>query len=868
MFNKEIQAIIRRRFSDIVPEVKASILTKRRRDRSSPTSCSHLSIKPSEYGWFINGIIMEHNKEKKYRGGGFGKVKEGYPSSERQYNKKPKYAIKIYKKLEGYGLIHRVVLARREARFYQVFGNTCFWGTIEEKAYLIVPWIPGPNLSEHQNYIAHEFKTSGTITFKIQDRLTAFGPYLVQTILLHLLGLIWGDTKPLNIMLNSQTRSLQGIDFDAIRFEGYSGGSCTRTYLPPRLIYTLNDEKLSYSEKQGMVEKNYQQADDIFISGVILALWIPELFEVTLSLTLNKKPPYSSPEIKVKEAAISSKDKWLVDLIKEMTDENPEKRPTAQACLQELSKNLSHYGCSLESNLLYKQFVSQVAKTKEYVRKVMIDELFIAIRNNDSKLMTAILDQYPDLVNTVSIGEKKISPLTAAVLYACPEMIEPLLKRGADVLEIETSALEQEPADKINTLKITCLIEAVKNAPEDKLKTIISKTKYLINSLTPDGDYALLSALTIPNAASKKIKIRLLLENGADIFVPDQKGKCMLTHVMEKKDWTALDAILSVKPELLNESVSISSSRDTLFNEAIKNKDHKLLAVLCRHIPEYFHPLNSLNSIPKIPIFLLINLINKASKFQVISFIENFCANLEKLEKPSSKKNMREISDYGKIRDFISFLKDLLSSINSLSPEDRDKLFMDKNTLVKKLQILNTTLSTEPTSIIRSAVDLAIICSIGENKDSSPSELQNIASWQKIQSTLYEALKNADEKAIQSFLTHLRKNLDCLSPPEQDVGDKEEFAYAEMMGELSRTLESGLQDNTLLELQNSIFKQLSVAFDYLGRNPVFSKKAPAKDLCRAVLSASPALFGAKPTPGTSGESKPVRFYFLARNSDV
>jgi serine/threonine protein kinase len=895
MFNKEIQAIIRKRVHEIVPEVKASKLIKRRRDRSSPTSQSHLTVSSLEYNF---STLMEHNQEKKYLGGGYGKVKKGYNTL--MGNKRMiLYAIKIYKILKEHTLKDREILAGRESKFHELFGNPCSWSTIGEKVYLIMPWILGINLREHQEGIACEFKKSGTTTFKIQDRLISSVSYFLQTIVLHLLGMIWGDTKPENIMLNLKMGS-EGVDFDAIRFEGDSG-ACSRAYLPPRLISILNEKTISYAEKHIMVAESYQQADDIFILGVTLALWIPELFEVILSPTLNndEKPPYSPPEIKVKKDAVLPKDHWLVELITKMTHEDPEQRPTAEACFQEISRNLSsNYGCSLESNSLYELGINRVAVIKKRIRELMIDELLIAIRNNDLNGVTTILNQYPDLVN--GIGEGGKSPLTAALLHPSSEMGDLFLKRGADVLEIKTSEFKGDVVAKINHHKIMHLIKAVKNAPESELKTILSKTKDLINFPTQDGDYALLSALTISDSSSKKIKIRLLLENGADIFVPDQKGKCALIHIMEKKDWAVLDAVLSVKPELLNESVSIFSSGNTLFNEAIKNKDYKMLAVLSRHLSEYFHQnsLNPFNILPKIPISLLSNLINKATRPQISLFIENFCWNLERLEKPdSSYRNKGKTIDYQKIQVLISVLKKTKSSIDSLTAtsEDPTQLFCAKQQLMAAFQKFNSITSTEQTDINHVASNLSILCSMGifyekpreltavcvegnrlitsltnqfiEDKEHRPSTSASVESisestsffqarWEKIRPKLHKQLKKADEKAIKSFLQDLSDDLNRLS----DLLGQGLDSYTEVIEGLAKLLKCWLEyDTAILANPDKICAEIG---GYFETADLYSC---SQILSKSVLGAFPALFGAKRTPtigGPTEESKPVRFHFF------
>lgn len=80
-----------------------------------------------------------------------------------------------------------------------------------------------------------------------------------------------------------------------------------------------------------------------------------------------------------------------------------------------------------------------VLAIKMPARKAAKQDLFNALKNNDPRVVTKILDQYPDLVNEdyyailVPIDASNSSPLIHAIKYGDLEMVNLLVEKGANV---------------------------------------------------------------------------------------------------------------------------------------------------------------------------------------------------------------------------------------------------------------------------------------------------------------------------------------------------------------------------------------------------------------------------------------------------
>ena len=193
------------------------------------------------------------------------------------------------------------------------------------KFYVLTPWIEGMNLKEYSRHLrakARDDKYQLPFTKpRTYILLHMFRNYLKQAKIFHDLGLILGDPKSANAMVDTVNGFIEIIDLDAIHPIGTRGTSYTHKYLPPWLISSTSD-----------IFKLYAQADDIYIFGLMLAELFPHIFTITYT---EKKPTQITE--------ISSKLKPLRKLVLQMTNANPRHRPLIQDCLKGVDTLITEY---------------------------------------------------------------------------------------------------------------------------------------------------------------------------------------------------------------------------------------------------------------------------------------------------------------------------------------------------------------------------------------------------------------------------------------------------------------------------------------------------------------------------------------------
>lgn len=257
-------------------------------------------------------------RNSRYKGGGNGLVKKAFAADDKIQDQ-PLCAVKIMLN-EG--------AARNEVACYILLGREVAWGSRNGKFYVFINWVNGITLAEYSTRLKLHIDYGQAMTvpfYSIPQRIHMFIDCLQQAKTFHDLGLILGDPKSSNTMLDFVKGILILIDFDAVHRIGTAKWSYTLTCLPPSLI----------SEDVKQISAKYTQQDDIYIFGQMLAALFPEFCRLKYHHPLNKSVDLILLDPKQKNTTRT----LLLTLIVNMMYEDSSLRPSSiDECIAKLTR--------------------------------------------------------------------------------------------------------------------------------------------------------------------------------------------------------------------------------------------------------------------------------------------------------------------------------------------------------------------------------------------------------------------------------------------------------------------------------------------------------------------------------------------------
>ena len=268
----------------------------------------------------IEHVLKIHNQNNKRYLGGISKLKKCFDAKSEQWD--PVCAIKIFDNKE---YNDRVRNAENEAKYSRLLGRESYWGIMNNKCYVTIPWMKGMNMHDYAKHLQkHAEDSKYVLPFKKPDfytRLKMFMNYLTQAKIFHDLGLILGDPKSGNAMVDTDNETIEMVDFDAVHPIGTAGTAYTRAYLPPNLI-----------TRSSGIRAAYTQADDIYIFGLMLAELFPEVFKVTYTEGKPTQITVITPGLQSQVA--------LNFLVFFMTEDKPNSRCDINDCVEQINELL------------------------------------------------------------------------------------------------------------------------------------------------------------------------------------------------------------------------------------------------------------------------------------------------------------------------------------------------------------------------------------------------------------------------------------------------------------------------------------------------------------------------------------------------
>lgn len=282
----------------------------------------------------VMSFFIEHNKNKKYPGGGYAsRVKKAYLT----VDAKPKYAIKIYhQNMFAGNTVHEMRLAMRSAYCYKQLGRESACFRIHEKQYLLTEWLRGGNLFE-----ADQKKIQ---SMPIPRRIVMAISLLRELSILHRQGLIHHDIKPHNVMINYGR--LGFVDLDSVTPKGEPplvGPTpiYTKRYLPtaemsfhatyhPTTLFLKFDEKTDLRQLGRTLCSLFQE------------IYVPTKCDQIIQLD-NSSDTYNFETVVLVYGKEYSKHPQLQKLLKQITSLEYSSPATADECIEAFMKILSTY---------------------------------------------------------------------------------------------------------------------------------------------------------------------------------------------------------------------------------------------------------------------------------------------------------------------------------------------------------------------------------------------------------------------------------------------------------------------------------------------------------------------------------------------
>lgn len=187
--------------------------------------------------------------------------------------------------------------------------------------------------------------------------------------------------------------------------------------------------------------------------------------------------------------------------------------------------------------------------------------LFDAVYNNDIKRLEQLIKQG---VNINIQNQKKQSPIMVATYNNNIKMVEMLFKNGADVNlqddykntpflyagatgQLEILKIIYTKADAIKPLNRyggNALIPACEKGHVEVVEFLLKNTSVEVNHINNLGWTALLEVVILGDDTPEYAKIvKILVENGADIYIKDHKGKDALYYAKKNKMFKILKVL-------------------------------------------------------------------------------------------------------------------------------------------------------------------------------------------------------------------------------------------------------------------------------------------------------------------------------------
>lgn len=411
MYPIPVRGFLIDKIEEIVPAPAASVMTKVRHSvKTDEKRRSQVKLAPSYCG--ISLVELEHKikdlkdpHKKRYAGGGVGKVKKVY------YKNQLIGALKIFTN------DNKQRDAINEVRYNQLLGRESIWGEMNNKCYVLSPWIDGMNLHEYCKHLKEHAKNpSYQLPFQLPkmaayQHLKMMKHYFRQVKIFHDLGLIIKDPKTGNAMVNFAKGTIEILDFDAIHPIGKVVNTHTRMYVPPDLISLTGAE----------IDSKSTQADDIYILGLMIAELFPHIFKMKFT---EKKP---TMVISAHNPFVKND---LIPLVHSMIDSDRTKRPNINECIESIKKILAMDPSTpslVEEDEKDDEFKQLSKKINIKEKEILFKKLCLCHQDfpKDFDQARDIIKIYPEMLNQI-IPNHRMEKVTI-LKYALIHKQEPII---------------------------------------------------------------------------------------------------------------------------------------------------------------------------------------------------------------------------------------------------------------------------------------------------------------------------------------------------------------------------------------------------------------------------------------------------------
>ncbi|MDM5187035.1 ankyrin repeat domain-containing protein [Bacillus sp. DX4.1] len=199
-------------------------------------------------------------------------------------------------------------------------------------------------------------------------------------------------------------------------------------------------------------------------------------------------------------------------------------------------------------------------KEEKKGENLMDKQLLLSATLGDTE---TVLKLIKDGANINVIGEQGETPIMAATYHNHMETVKALIEAGADIqlqdknkdnpflyasaegyLEIVKLTIEAGTNTKETNRYGTALIPAAERGHVEVVRELLTRTDIDVNYINDLGWTALLEAIVLGNGSENhKRVIQLLIENGADVNMPDREGVTPLQHA-EKRGFKEMETML------------------------------------------------------------------------------------------------------------------------------------------------------------------------------------------------------------------------------------------------------------------------------------------------------------------------------------
>ncbi len=324
MLNQDSFRLALERVTIRLESAKAAMAIKKSRKQTHlPRSEMHILSATSSSLCFF----MEHDEKKRYKNGGFKRVKKGYATL---HSKIPLYSVKRLSRPNPHSTLEED--AEREVKFHRLLGREAFWFSRNKKRTIVSRWLHEKSLADFDPLILAKES--------YEKRLRCLIAGLRELNQLHAYFCVHGDIKAGNFILNLQEASMSLIDFGSARKLGsIKNYSRTKVYCDPQLQASIH----------------YQFCDDMYSMGIVVAKLFPELFIVSYFTDLVQVNKRNPPTTLFEQA--------LVDLLDNMMNVDRQLRCTSEAALN-FCQDLHHFLPSLNERQLREIKASSIDRSE------------------------------------------------------------------------------------------------------------------------------------------------------------------------------------------------------------------------------------------------------------------------------------------------------------------------------------------------------------------------------------------------------------------------------------------------------------------------------------------------------------------------